>query len=80
MSVRLILRVGREVGVVNQDPRPPASPPFAALSQVLQAGCWTVKETHCPSAPGASNPAGKTAAEEVIRRGLASASEKHRVL
>lgn len=78
MSVRLVFRAGREVGAVNQGPWPLASPLFAAVSQVPQAGCWMVKESHRPSTPGASNPAGKTAAEEVIRRGLGSASKKHR--
>ena len=73
MSIQLVFKVGREV--VNQDPWPP----FAALSQVLCAGCWMLKEKHRPSTPGASSPAGKTAVQEGIRRGLGSASERHRV-
>lgn len=63
MSVRLVLRVGRQVETVNQSPRPP----FAALPQVLHAGGRMVKERDHPSTPGASNPAGKTAVEGVIR-------------
>lgn len=35
VSMWLVLRVGRELGTVNQSPRPP----FAAWPQVLHAGC-----------------------------------------
>lgn len=52
---------------------------FAALPQVLDAGCWMVKERHRPSTPGASNPTGKTDGGEVIVRLMPSANEKYRV-
>lgn len=74
MSVRLVVRVGREVGTVNQGHG------LWRQSQVLRAGCRMVKERHCPGTPGASDPAGKTAVEEVTGRGLGCASERNRAL
>lgn len=62
-------------GVWNQG----LGPSFAALPQVLHAGCWMVKEKDRPSTLGASNPTGKTDEGEVIVKLMSSANEKHRV-
>ena len=74
MGVGLVFRVGREVGAVNQGPRPPASRPSVCCSVSGPAGRVLDGEGGTPSQHSWSLQT------SCGRRGLGSAREKHRAL